>query len=190
MLIGYARVSTQDQNEGLQIDALKKAGCEKIFVDKASGADRERPELASALSYVRGGDTLVCWKLDRIARSLSHLLQVTESLAARDATFQSLTETIDTSTPMGKMMFHLLGAFAEFERSLISERITAGLAARRKRGKKLGPKFKHPLAIVDHLIPGTRAQQADALGIDISTLHKYLRRRRRAPLTGQPAAQC
>jgi len=136
MLVGYARVSTQDQKPELQLDALKAAGCEKVFVEKASGAQRERPELTAALDYVRDGDTLVVWKLDRLARSMKQLIETVEGLEEKGIGFRSLTEAIDTTTAGGKLVFHVFGALAEFERSIIRERTRAGLDAAKARGRK------------------------------------------------------
>ncbi|MFD1913995.1 recombinase family protein [Halodurantibacterium flavum] len=138
MLVGYARVSTQDQNPALQLDALTAAGCEKVFTEKASGAQRDRPELAAALSYMRSGDSLVVWKLDRLARSLPQLIETVAQLEAKGIGFRSLTEAIDTTTAGGKLIFHIFGALAEFERSVIRERTRAGLKAARERGRKGG----------------------------------------------------
>jgi len=138
MLVGYARVSTQDQNPALQLDALKAAGCEKMFVETASGAQRDRPELLAALDYLRAGDSLVVWKLDRLARSLKQLIETVELLESRNIGLRSLTEAIDTTTAGGKLIFHVFGALAEFERSIIRERTKAGLEAARARGKKGG----------------------------------------------------
>ena len=137
MLIGYARVSTQDQSPALQLDALKAAGCERIFVEKASGAQRDRPELKSALDFARGdtGDVLVVWKLDRLARSLSQLIDTVDLLERRGIGFRSLTEAIDTTSAGGRLVFHMFGAMAEFERSIIRERTRAGLDAARARGR-------------------------------------------------------
>ena len=129
MLVGYARVSTQDQNPALQIDALKETGCERIFEEKASGAQRDRPELTAALDYMRAGDTLVVWKLDRLARSMRQLITTIEYLHAREIGFRSVTESIDTTTPGGMLVFHIFGALAQFERSIIQERKQAGLLA-------------------------------------------------------------
>lgn len=144
ILIGYGRVSTLDQTPQLQNDALERAGCRKVFVDFASGADRDRPELAKCLAYLRKGDTLVFWKMDRLARSVLHLGEIAEDLAARGVGLRSLTEPIDTTTATGKLMFHLLSSFAEFERNVIRERTLAGLAAARARGRIGGrrPKVK------------------------------------------------
>jgi DNA invertase Pin-like site-specific DNA recombinase len=138
MLIGYARVSTQEQTLNLQKDALGKAGCSKLFTDTASGAKTERKGLDEALSYVRKGDTLVVWRLDRLGRSLPHLITTMTDLEERGIGFKSLTENIDTTTSGGKLIFHIFGALAEFERNLIRERTTAGLTAARARGRKGG----------------------------------------------------
>ena len=135
MLIGYARVSTVDQNLDLQIDALKKAGCEKICHDKISGAKADRPGLAKVLELCRAQDTLVIWRLDRLGRSLKDLIQIAETLKAQSIGLKSLQEGIDTTTSTGQLMFHLFGALAEFERNLINERSKAGLDAARSRGK-------------------------------------------------------
>jgi DNA invertase Pin-like site-specific DNA recombinase len=138
MLIGYARVSTHEQTLNLQRDTLATAGCTKIFTDTASGAKTERIGLEQALSYVRKGDTLVVWRLDRLGRSLTHLITTMADLEERGIGFKSLTENIDTTTSGGKLIFHIFGALAEFERNLIRERTQAGLAAARARGKKGG----------------------------------------------------
>jgi DNA invertase Pin-like site-specific DNA recombinase len=138
MLIGYARVSTQEQTLNLQRDALEKAGCNKIFTDTASGAKAEREGLEEALNYVRTGDTLVVWRLDRLGHSLPHLITTMTDLEKRGIGFKSLMENIDTTTSGGKLIFHIFGALAEFERNLISERTTAGLIAARARGRKGG----------------------------------------------------
>ena len=138
MLIGYARVSTQEQTLHLQRDSLEKAGCTKIFTDTASGAKAERKGLEEALSYVRKGDTLVVWRLDRLGRSLPHLITTMTDLEERGIGFKSLTENIDTTTSGGKLIFHIFGALAEFEQNLIRERTQAGLTAARARGKKGG----------------------------------------------------
>src|ERR671938_1312016 len=143
MLVGYARVSTQDQTLDLQVDALKKAGCEKLYTDTASGAKAERKGLEDALEYVREGDVLVVWRLDRLGRSLKHLIETITKLNNRKIGFKSITENIDTTTSGGKLVFHIFGALAEFERDIIKERTNAGLEAARARGKKGGrPKAK------------------------------------------------
>ena len=135
MQIGYARVSTQDQDLSLQLDALEHAGCEKIFTEKASGAQRDRPELTAALTYIRPGDTLVVWKLDRLARSLRQLIDTVDTLNSKKIGLRSLTESIDTTTSGGKLIFHIFGALAEFERAVIRERTNAGFASARARGR-------------------------------------------------------
>ena len=133
MKIGYLRISTQEQNEALQADALKEAGCEKVFADTMTGSKSERQGLEEALAYLRSGDTLIVWKLDRLGRSLQHLIATLNTLQERGIGFISLTENIDTTTPGGKLIFHVMGALAEFERDLIRERTNAGLAAARAR---------------------------------------------------------
>ena len=138
MIIGYARVSTQDQNPALQLDALRGAGCEQVFQEAATGQLRERPELTTCLRSIRSGDTLVVWKLDRLARSLKDLVEIVDDLNQRGVGFRSLTEAIDTTSSSGRLVFHLFGALAEFEHSLIRERTIAGLAAARARGRKGG----------------------------------------------------
>lgn len=140
--IGYARVSTKDQDHTLQREALTDAGCEKIFTETASGALRERPVLASLLEYLRPGDVLVVWKLDRLGRSVQHLIEVVTSLQERGIGFRSLTEGFDTTIAMGRMLFQILGALAEFEREIIRERTLAGLAVARAAGKKGGRRPK------------------------------------------------
>lgn len=134
-MIGYARVSTADQHVQAQTDALGAAGCERVFTDHASGVRASRPELDAALDYLREGDTLVVWRLDRLGRSLPHLIEVVELLGERGIDFRSLTEAIDTTTPTGRLLFHVAGAFAEFERDLVRERTHAGLTAARARGR-------------------------------------------------------
>jgi DNA invertase Pin-like site-specific DNA recombinase len=138
MEVGYARVSTQDQDPALQLDALQAAGCERTFTETASGAQRDRPELKAALDYLRPGDTLVVWRLDRLARSMKQLIETVAGLEDRGIGFKSVTESIDTTTPGGRLVFHIFGALAEFERSIIQERTQAGLAAARARGRKGG----------------------------------------------------
>jgi Resolvase, N terminal domain len=136
MLIGYARVSTTDQTLSLQEDALTKAGCDQIYTDTASGASTERPGLQTALSHLRAGDILVVWRLDRLGRSLPHLIETIKGLDKRGIGFQSVTEHIDTTTSGGKLIFHIFGALAEFERDIIRERTQAGLQAARARGTR------------------------------------------------------
>jgi DNA invertase Pin-like site-specific DNA recombinase len=175
MLVGYARVSTQDQNPALQLDALKAAGCEKLFVEKASGAQRDRPELLAALDYIRAGDSLVVWKLDRLARSLKQLIETVELLESRSIGLCSLTEAINTTTAGGKLVFHVFGALAEFERSIIRERTKAGLDAARARGKKGG----RPPALVAKDLAAAKAMLSDP---DI-TMEEVAKRLKVAPST-------
>ncbi len=134
-MIGYVRVSTGDQDTALQRDALEKAGCDKLFEDQASGAKADRPGLAQALRYVRKGDVLMVWKLDRLGRSMRHLIETVTELEAKGIGLRSLTENIDTNTPGGRLVFHLFGALAQFERDLIRERVRAGMQAARDRGR-------------------------------------------------------
>ena len=161
MLIGYARVSTSDQTLDLQKDALDKAGCDRIFTDTASGAKAERVGLDEALSYVRPGDTLVVWRLDRLGRSLKHLIETITGLNDRKIGFKSITEAIDTTTSGGKLIFHIFGALAEFERDIIRERTQAGLTAARARGRLGGrPKsltaWRRPPARAPAAMPSSR----------------------------------
>lgn len=160
MLIGYARVSTGDQNLNLQVDALKAAGCEKVVPDKLSGAKDERSGLNQLLELLRAGDTLVVWRLDRLGRSLSHLISVTTELESRGVGFRSLQEGIDTTTSGGKLVFHIFGALAEFERSLTQERTQAGLKAARSRGRNGGrPQAlsKHHLVMAKQMLGAPQA---------------------------------
>jgi len=138
MIIGYARVSTTDQSPQLQIDALNKAGCERIFTDQASGKTLERKEFAEALSFLRKGDTLVVWKLSRLARSLKEVIVLSEELLRKEIGLKVISQSIDTTTPEGKLFFHITAAFDEFQRELIVENTKAGLEAARKRGKNGG----------------------------------------------------
>jgi len=138
MQIGYARVSTDEQNLDLQRDALEKAGCEEIYTDTVSGTKARRPGLEDAFSHLRTGDTLVVWRLDRLGRSLRHLIDTVTDLQERGIGFKSLTESIDTTTSGGKLVFHIFGALAEFEREIIRERTQAGLLAARSRGRNGG----------------------------------------------------
>lgn len=180
MLIGYARVSTQDQNPAMQHDALTQAGCERVFTEKASGAQRDRPELQAALTYMRPGDTLVVWKLDRLARSLKQLIETVEDLEQQKIGFRSLTESIDTTSPGGKLIFHIFAALAEFERSIIQERTRAGLAAARARGRRGG----RPSSMSAEDIAAAKAllrdpaisveQAARRVGVSPSTLYRHL----------------
>ncbi len=180
MKIGYARVSTQDQNAQLQVDELKKARCEKIYVDHASGVKEDRPELIKALDHLREGDTLVVWKLDRLGRSLKHLIEVVHALEEGKKCFHSLTEGMDTSTPGGKMIFHVFGALGEFERDLIRERTNAGLKAARASGRVGGRKAKLSPSNVKQLLKmynsrqHTTRQFREVFGISQPTLYRYI----------------
>ncbi len=180
MLVGYARVSTNQQDEGLQMDALQAAGCEKIFAEKMSGAKRDRPELQAALNYMREGDTLVVWKLDRLARSLNQLIETVGMLDEQGIGFRSLTEEMDTTSPGGKLTFHIFGALAEFERDLIRQRTRAGLEAARARGRVGGrsPSLSEDdLQVAKALLKDpeiTVAEIARRLGVHRTTLYNYL----------------
>jgi len=180
MLIGYARVSTDDQHLTLQHDALQKAGCDKVFSDQQSGTTTERPGLASLFESLRPGDTLVIWRLDRLGRSLKHLIQLVEQLDQNKVGLKSLQENIDTTTSGGRLVFHLFGALAEFERTLIRERTQAGVNAARARGRQGGrPKLletnKRDLAIRLHRErQHSIAEICAMMGISKSTLYNYL----------------
>lgn len=180
MLIGYARVSTQDQKPAMQIEALEEASCEKIFEEKASGAQRERPQLTAALDYARAGDTLVVWKLDRLARSLKQLIETVEMLGDRGIAFRSLTESIDTKTAGGKLIFHIFASLAEFERSIIRERTVAGLQSARARGKLGGRPASitaEDLQVAKALLADpaiTVTQVAKRIGVSPATLYRHL----------------
>ncbi|TDG95411.1 recombinase family protein [Cardinium endosymbiont of Culicoides punctatus] len=138
MLIGYARVSTMDQNIALQMDALRMAGCEKIFTESASGSHKDRPQLKAALEYLRSGDTLVVWKLSRLARSLTQVIKTVSDINERNIALKVLTQNIDTATPEGRLFFHITASFDEFQRELIVENTRAGLVAANKRGRRGG----------------------------------------------------
>jgi DNA invertase Pin-like site-specific DNA recombinase len=177
--VGYARVSTLDQNSQLQLDALKAGGCDKIFDEKASGAKEDRPQLSATLDYLRDGDTLVVWKLDRLARSMKELIETVDQLKARGICFRSLTEAIDTTTASGELFFHIFGALAQFERSIILERTNAGLKAALARGRKGGrrPKMKAgdiraALALLKDPEISVRSA-AEQLGLSVSTLYRH-----------------
>jgi DNA invertase Pin-like site-specific DNA recombinase len=181
MLVGYARVSTSQQDTALQIDALKAAGCERIFEEKASGAQRDRPQLKAALEFMRSGqDTLVCYRLDRVARSLKQLIETVEDLEARGIGFKSLNEQIDTTSAGGKLVFHIFAALSEFEKSLIKSRTMAGLEAARARGRIGGrPKLINDdkLKVAKTLLANSDMTVTDiAKQIEVSpaTLYRYL----------------
>jgi DNA invertase Pin-like site-specific DNA recombinase len=157
MLIGYARVSTIDQNPALQMDALKTAGCDKVFTEKASGSHRDRPQLKAALNYLREGDTLVVWKLSRLARSLTQVIKTATDINDRGIALKVLTQNIDTSTSEGRLFFHMTAAFDEFQRELIVENTRAGLAAANKRGRRGG----RPRAMNEQTIKHAEAMLKD-----------------------------
>lgn len=178
MQIGYIRVSTNDQNTDLQRNALNCAGCELIFEDKISGTKSARPGLKKLLRTLSEGDTLVVWKLDRLGRSMKHLITLIEELREKGVNFRSLTDSIDTSTPMGRFFFHVMGASAEMERELIVERTLAGLAAARAQGRIGGrrPKLtKEQHEQIERLIKNghDRKQLAIIYDISISTIYRY-----------------
>ena len=178
MLVAYCRVSTDKQTHDLQLDAVTQAGAEKVFIETASGAARDRPELAKALEFMRGGDCLVVWRLDRLARSVRQLVETIEELEGRGIQFRSLTEAIDTTTPAGRLTFHIFASMAEFERSLIRERVRAGLEAAKARGRVGG----RPRAMTDAKLKAAKVLLADAevsaaevarhLGVSLSSLYR------------------
>jgi DNA invertase Pin-like site-specific DNA recombinase len=187
--IGYARVSAADQNPDLQHDALTGAGCSRIFSEKISGALRDRPELDACLDYLREGDVLVVWKLDRLGRSLTDLVSIVAGLADREVGFRCLTQPIDTTTPTGRFVFHLFAALAQYEREMIRERAAAGRAAARERGETGG----RPLAITPEKLVAARAlistghtvkAAAAAVGVSRATLYRHLPQAQSAILAG------
>jgi len=179
-LLGYARVSTTEQTTQLQVDALEAAGCLRVFTDYASGAVDERVELAALFDQVRPGDTVVVWRLDRLGRSLRHLIDTVNSLADRQVGFRSLSENIDTTTSGGKLVFHIFGALAEFERELIRERTNAGLSAARARGRVGG----RPSVMTDDKIATVRQMYAsneytisaiaEVVGVSRATVYRHI----------------
>jgi DNA invertase Pin-like site-specific DNA recombinase len=181
MLVGYARISTLDQTLALQQDALTAAGCEQLFTDTASGSLAERPGLTQALSHLRPGDTLVVWRLDRLGRSLPHLIETVRQLQERGIGFRSIQEQLDTTTSGGKLVFHVFGALAEFERDLIRERTHAGLAAARARGRLFGrPKVLTPQQVkqLQSLAQDERntvGEICQTLSISRATFYRYIR---------------
>ncbi|MCL6486674.1 MAG: recombinase family protein [Janthinobacterium lividum] len=179
MLIGYARVSTQDQNLDLQIDALTKAGCKKVFDDKISGSRAERPGLSKVLEMLREGDTLVVWKLDRLGRSVKNLVDLVGELHKQDIQFKSLTDAIDTGTPSGRFFFHVMASLAEMERELTVERTRAGLEVARQLGRKGGRKRQ----MTDSKIESAKKLLANGvpprdvaknLGVSVPTLYRWI----------------
>ena len=180
MFFGYARVSTADQNLALQRDALTAAGCERIFTDTMTGTSTERPGLTKALAALSAGDTLIVWKLDRLGRSLAYLVQLVADLGGRGIGFRSLSDPIDTESAGGRLVLHIMGALAEFERSLIVERTQAGLQAAKKRGRKLGRPTKLTAAQAGHaralLASGEDGRTvARSFGVARSTLYAALK---------------
>jgi DNA invertase Pin-like site-specific DNA recombinase len=188
MLVGYARVSTPDQKLDLQKDALRKAGCKRIFTDVTSGAQTTREGLEEVLAFLRERDTLVVWKLDRLGRSLKHLIEVVTALQSQKIGFRSLQENIDTTTSGGKLVFHVFGALAEFERGLVQDRTRAGLAAARARGRKGGRRRvmdDKKVAMAVSLLKNPETVVADVcqtLKVSRATLYRYL------PAAGTSAA--
>ncbi len=192
-LLGYARVSTIDQDAALQIDALKSAGCYRVFVDTGSGALASRPELEKLLDQLRPGDTVVVWRLDRLGRSIRHLIDQLQALGDRQVGFRSLQETIDTTSSGGRLVFHVFAALAEFERDLIRERTNAGLAAARARGRSGG----RPPALSAEQVRAARrmyeqkeltvAQIGQVLGVSRTTIYRALERGHDRPEKARPA---
>ena len=180
MKVGYVRISTQEQSDDLQIDALKKAGCEKIFSDQISGSKADRPGLKEALEYIRSGDSLVVWRLDTLGRNLRHLIDAVEGLEKRKVGFVSLQEGFDTTTNGGKLVFQIFGALAEFERNLIRERTKAGLEAARARGKlggrkaKLNPTQTDALKMMYESKKYSISEICSSFEISKPTLYRYL----------------
>jgi len=179
MLIGYARVSTTDQNLTLQKDALQKVECERIYEDEMTGTKENRPGLNTALEVLREGDTLIVWKLDRLGRSVKSLIKFVSDLNAKNIHFKSLTESIDTSTPSGRFFFHVMASLAQMERELIVERTKAGLDAARKLGRVGGRKrvmTESKLASAKKLLnSGVPAKEvAKDLGVSLATLYRWI----------------
>ena len=180
ILIGYARVSTGDQEASLQEDALKAAGCLKVFIEQASGSKASRPQLDRMLDQLRPGDVVVVWRLDRLGRSLKNLIALVEGLADREVGFRSLSESIDTTTANGKLFFAIMGALAEFERDLIRERTRAGLAAARARGRVGGRPSVMNVKKIDKARKlydsrqHTVAEIAEMLNVSVATVYRHL----------------
>jgi DNA invertase Pin-like site-specific DNA recombinase len=177
MLVGYARVSTLDQNPAMQEKALREAGCDRLYMETASGETAERPELRKALDYLRQGDCLVVWKLDRLGRSLMDLIKISSDMKERGILLRSLTEQIDTTTPTGMMFFHLIGAFAQMERELIKERTMAGLLRARALGRMNGRPRKlqgEKMKAAEFMLRAgkTYQQVAEALGVTRATVYR------------------
>jgi DNA invertase Pin-like site-specific DNA recombinase len=179
MRVGYARVSTDDQHLELQLGALKRAGCNRVFTDTASGASADRSGLREALSHLREGDTLVVWKLDRLGRTVKGLVDLVNELEAQRTHFQSLTDRIDTTTPAGRFFFHVMASLAQMERELLVERTRAGLAAARRLGRVGGRKRRMTepkvLAAKQLLASGTPPREvAHSLGVSVPTLYRWV----------------
>jgi DNA invertase Pin-like site-specific DNA recombinase len=196
--IGYARVSTEDQHLALQLDALNDVGCIRVFCDQASGSLRDRPQLTAMMDYLRPGDTLVTWRLDRLGRSLRHLIDIVNDLADRNVGLISLQESIDTTTATGRMLFHMMGALSQFERELVVERTRAGLSAARARGRVGG----RPRALTPEKLKAARSMYlsgdstvaaiARTVGVSRATLYRHLSIASGAPVGGpssRPAGQ-
>ena len=184
MLIGYARVSTEEQSLDVQLDALRQAGCERVFTDKASAAKPHRPGLSEAQSHLREGDLLVVWKLDRLGRSVKGLVDLVGALDQQGVQFRSLTDGIDTTTPHGRFFFHMMASLAQMERELIAKRTKAGLDAARRRGRMVGRKRRmtpSKIASAKQLLGGGMSPRevAHTLGVSIPTLYRWV-----------PAASC
>src|ERR1035441_4848595 len=182
MLIGYARISTSEQDTKVQVSALESAGCELVFREKASGGRWERPELHKLLGQLRKGDVLVVWKLDRLSRSLRDVLTIMEQLQERKSGFRSLTEAVDTTTPAGRMMMQMVGSFAEFERAMLKQRTKAGIDAARKEGRmgarrpKLKPQQQKEIVKLVTTGKKTAADAARLFGVHPATVSRLLQR--------------
>ncbi|NER40074.1 MAG: recombinase family protein [Oscillatoria sp. SIO1A7] len=180
MLVGYARVSTEDQSLDLQLDELKVCGCERIYSEQISGVKENRPELEQALQFVRSGDTLVVWRLDRLGRSLKHVIEIINRLALEGINFVSLKEGFDTTSAAGQFFFHVVASFAQYERALLQERTMAGLAAARARGRKGG----RPRKLSEVQVAQAKALAADpkisidsiceTYGISLRTYYRHI----------------
>lgn len=183
-IIGYARVSTAEQKLQLQLDALAAAGCDKIYQDVAQGKRTDRPQLTAALADLKPGDTLIVWKLDRLGRSVPHLVSLVNELAGRDVQFKSLTDAIDTSSTSGRFFFHVMASLAQMERELIAERTRAGLAAAKARGQRLGrpesmtnQKLSAAKALID-ADTHSAGSAATVIGVSRSTLFRHLKKQK------------
>lgn len=183
-IIGYARVSTAEQKLQLQLDALAAAGCDKVYQDIAQGKRTDRAQLAAALSDLKSGDTLIVWKLDRLGRSVPHLVSLVNELAGRDVQFKSLTDAIDTSSTSGRFFFHVMASLAQMERELIAERTRAGLAAAKARGQRLGrpesmtsQKLSAAKALID-AETHSAGSAATVIGVSRSTLFRHLKKQK------------